>query len=382
MNKIFRPLGRDFINEKGEVVRLHGINMVCKDSSLNHIGDYKEEDFKFLSEQGFNVIRFGIYWESAEPSPGEYDDAYLSKIEEMINQAGKYGLSVFLDMHQDLYGSIFEDGAPEWATLTDGKEHIRTDLWSDSYLLSPAVQTAFDNFWANTKASDGIGLLDHYANMWLHIAKRFKDNPFVIGYDFLNEPFPGTAALPILEIVGDIKEKVLTGTATEEDLFATIAAIEPITGKFEEEVLIPFYEKIGRLVRTVDKEICIMLENNYFSNAGVPTHVRPGKYADGTVIENQVFSPHGYDIFVDTDDYDTGDNSRVDLIFMTHKAMCDQMNIPMIVGEWGCYPDATPSQVEQANHLKELFEMINAGDTYFDFSHIYGNPVLEALKSV
>jgi len=283
-------------------------------------------------------------------------------------------------MHQDLFSADYEDGAPSWATLSDGHEYEKTDLWSDAYLLSPAVQACFDNFWNNAPATDGIGIQDHFITAWVKIAERFKNNPNVVGYDFFNEPFPGSASLPILEIVGNLKEKILAGSITEEDLYNTIGAIEPITGGFEESVLLPFYERIGRAVRKVDKYTWIMLENNYFSNAGVPTHVRPITDEDGELIEYQVFAPHGYDIFVDTDDYDGEDTSRVDLIFGVHAQVAASMGIPMLVGEWGCYPNATPSQVHQAAHLKALFEQLGASDTYFDFSHIYNNGVIEALK--
>ncbi len=117
-----------------------GINMVCKDKTKGYIGDYTPEDFKFLKKQGFNLIRLGIFWDGAEPEPGVYNEDYLSAIDSIIRMAAAEDIAVFLDLHQDLYGVVFEDGAPAWATLTDDAPHIRTDLWSESYLLSGAVQ--------------------------------------------------------------------------------------------------------------------------------------------------------------------------------------------------------------------------------------------------
>ena len=57
-------------------------------------------------------------------------------------------------MHQDLYSVLYADGAPKWATLTEGKPHKTGDIWSEAYMLSEAVQNAFDNFWANTSVSN------------------------------------------------------------------------------------------------------------------------------------------------------------------------------------------------------------------------------------
>ncbi len=373
--------GRCFTDKDGNKVRLQGVNMVCKDKALNHIGNYTDEDFKYLKELGMNAVRLGIFWESVEPSPGKYDDTYLNKLDEIVAMAKRNGIYVFLDMHQDLYGSCFEDGAPKWATVTDGKEHIRTELWSESYLLSDAVKASFDNFWNNTSASDGIGLTDHFIAAWQYVAKHFANESFVIGYDFFNEPFPGSAVNEILPVIAQVSGKLDTQTATMDDLLDAIRAIEPVTAKFEEEYLNPFYERIIEAVRKEDPESIAFLEANYFSNAAILSHVKLAA-KDGKVFKNQVYAPHGYDIFVDTDKYENTDNDRVELIFATHNKRAEALNVPMLVGEWGCYPDAGDNQVAQGKHLKALFESIGASDTYFDFSHLRGNRIVEALKTV
>ncbi|MBR6474843.1 MAG: cellulase family glycosylhydrolase, partial [Lachnospiraceae bacterium] len=176
--------------------------MVCKEKARGYIGDYKPEDFEFLREHGFNLIRLGLQWDGAEPEPGKYNEEYFKGIDKIIEMAAVCDIAVFLDMHQDLYGVVFEDGAPEWATVTDGEEHIRTELWSESYLISPAVQHAFDNFWKNTPASDGVGIRTHYIELLKYLAKRYKGNPYVIGIDVMNEPFPGTPGMRVAEIMG------------------------------------------------------------------------------------------------------------------------------------------------------------------------------------
>ena len=72
--------------------------------------------------------------------------------------------------------------------------------------MSPAVQRAFDNFWADKPAPDGIGLQEHYINMWKHIASRFARNKAVLGYDIMNEPFNGSQA-------GQVMIQILTSYA-------------------------------------------------------------------------------------------------------------------------------------------------------------------------
>ena len=38
------------------------------------------------------------------------------------------------------------------------------------------------------------GLQDKFINYWDHVSARFANNPFVVGYDPLNEPFPANPA--------------------------------------------------------------------------------------------------------------------------------------------------------------------------------------------
>ena len=371
-NKLYTNDGQEFIAK--------GINMVCKDKSKNYIGDYTEDDFRFLKEHGFNLIRLGLIWDGAEPEPGKYDESYLKKIDNIITLAASEQIPVFLDMHQDLYGVMFEDGAPAWATVTDNEQHIRTDLWSESYLISPAVQHAFDNFWKNTPATDGIGIKTHYLELLKFIAKRYAENPYVVGFDIMNEPFPGTPGAAVGEIMGRfLQGGDVSAFNNPESVTAIVSEIMPITSKFETEILNPFYDEAARVIRKVNTEMIFMFEANYFANAGIPSVLRPAVYEDGSIIENQVFVPHGYDILVDTKAYDEGGIERVGFIFGSILETAKKMGIPAIIGEWGCYPNASNAQKEQAKFLLQLFKANDIGNVYFDYSHLHDGGIIEVL---
>jgi len=394
--------GTGFIDDKGNAITPRGVNMVCKDKSRGYMGGYTSEDFAYLKSLGMNLVRLGIFWDGVEPEPGKYNEEYLRKVDEVIKLAAQNDICVFLDMHQDLYSAEFEDGAPGWATLTDGNVYTKTELWSDAYLECAAVQIAFDNFWKNAAAGDGVGLQDHYVAMWKMLSARYAAYPNVIGYDVLNEPFPGTAANGVVEaLFGTVaqllqvedpavvmgyfadaakKTELFEKIGTPENLMKLVSAIEPVTGVFEETYLNPFYVKMGKAIWGNDKDAILMLENNYFSNAGIPSHVQPVKDAKGNALPNQVYAPHGYDIFVDTDMYDGSDFSRVDLIFETHRQVAAAINLPVIVGEWGCYPETLPSQLEQAKHLLGMFKNMGAGNTYYEFQQLKNKNLAETLK--
>lgn len=404
MKKKITTSGTKFVDKNGCQVILHGINLVCKDRNRNYIGDYTEDDFHMLKCWGFNIIRLGIFWDGIEPQPGIYDDEYLRKLDQIISLAEKNEIVVYLDLHQDLFSCQYADGAPEWATLTDGQEHIQTELWSESYLLSPAVQTAFDSFWQNLPASDGIGIQDHFIHMWQHLAQHFASNPNVIGYDLFNEPFPGTSANGILmDLLSVLSQQMGKGAAISEEklmqmwldpqgklslleqfndkeAYQTIVqSIAAIPQTFDQTILSKFYQVLGTAIRKYDSSTLIFLEANYFCNAGVPSAIRPFQNEAGQTDPHQVYSPHGYDLMVDTDLYEQSSFERLDVIFDTHKKVQDLLKLPILIGEWGCFPDAVDSQVQQAKYLLHLYSNHQMSDTYYDFSHIKNNRIIEAL---
>jgi endoglycosylceramidase len=186
--------GRWVTDRKGRVVVLHGFNMVYKRPPYfpAHAG-FGKDDAKFLARNGFNTIRLGLIYKGVEPEPGQYDDAYLAKIAKTQRLLARHGIYSLLDSHQDLYNEKFEgEGWPDWAVLDDGLPAEPKNGFPGNYLTMPALNRAFDNWWANAEGPDGQGLVDSYAEAWGHIASLFKAVPGSVGYDLLNEPWPGS----------------------------------------------------------------------------------------------------------------------------------------------------------------------------------------------
>ncbi|KAA8942951.1 MAG: cellulase family glycosylhydrolase, partial [Mycobacterium sp.] len=111
---------------------------------------------------------------------GVIDYAYLASLEQTVQTLASHGIYSILDMHQDLYSAYFgADGAPTWAVLTGGLPNHEAGF-PLTYLIDPAENHAWDAFWSNAAAPNGVGLENDYAQMWEAVAAYFDGNPDVV----------------------------------------------------------------------------------------------------------------------------------------------------------------------------------------------------------
>ena len=406
-NEFVSIKGQNFIDPEGRTLILHGINVVNKDPKTKYLGHVTKEDFARFKTWGFNVVRLGIIWDGLEPKPGVYNEDYLKGIDGMINWASENDIYIFLDMHQDLYSVLYSDGAPEWATITNDARHETGAIWSDSYLISPSVQKAFDHFWTNAPAPDGIGIQDHYINLWKHIAARYADNSTVIGYDIMNEPFMGSGATLIMPALIRSYAEILvekTGQAppSEEELMnmwsterlmvletlseketyrKMIDGIYELNAAFEKGALTAFFQKSRDVIRTVDQNHIIFTEHSYFTNMGVTGAL--GEIVDekGEKDPLVAYAAHGYDLVVDTDALSLGSNGRVELIFERIAETGKRLNVPVLIGEWGALHGKSPDLIPTADHLMSTFNKHGFSDTFWAYGAFLNEaPFLDVLK--
>jgi len=186
--------GRWITDTHGRVVVLHGINMVYKKPPYApDATGFGDDDAKFLASEGYDGVRVGVIYKAVEPMPGVYDDAYIARIKRTVDTLGRHGVLSLVDFHQDLYNERFQgEGWPDWAVFDDGLPAQPQNGFPANYLTMPALQHAYDNFYANVPAPDGTGIEDHYAAAWGHVAAAFASDRNVMGYDLYNEPWPGS----------------------------------------------------------------------------------------------------------------------------------------------------------------------------------------------
>ena len=237
-----------FIDEQGRTVLLRGVNLGGSSkvpftpNGATHIktdfNDHREVSFvgrpfplkeagqhyKQLKHWGFNCLRLLVTWEAIEhKEPGEYDKEYLEYLEEILKIAESYKFYTFIDPHQDVWSRMTGgDGAPGWTFEKVGLDFTKFDT-SDAALVmqyrynpddpdaypemhwsSNAIRFANATMWtlffggrdfAPSCKIDGLNVQDylqqHYFNALKQVALRLKGNPYIIGFEVLNEPEQG-----------------------------------------------------------------------------------------------------------------------------------------------------------------------------------------------
>lgn len=381
-----------FTDEYGREIVFNGLNVVNKNARDGFIPRTDELMLDRFEAWGINLVRLGINWSALEPEPFQYSQAYLDKVARVVDVFGDRGIYVMLDMHQDLYGQKFDNGAPEWATLDNDLPHLTGPVWSDSYLISPAVQTAFDNFWANKQVPGGTGLQDHYAAAWSRVAERFAGNPMVIGYDIMNEPFIGSAATAMFaemlggfatvyaEKTGQIlsEEEIMAlwsdqQSRTEafrffDDADAYARLLQPavaIHQAFDTEQLQPFYQRVAQAIREYDATGILFLEHGYFSNTGIPTAITCVHDSNGQPDSQCAYAPHAYDLVTDTQSAANPGYNRLAYIYEQLRSFRQEQNTPVLIGEWGAFYGGNDDAMVSAA-LYNMNEIDSAA-----FSHTY-----------
>jgi len=235
--------GNHFKDEHGRTLMLRGVNLggsskvpfrpngatYMREGFFDHRGvsfigrpfplEEADEHFARLKVWGLTFLRFLVTWEAIEHAgPGIYDETYLDYIRAVAQKAGHYGISLFIDPHQDVWSRFSGgDGAPGWtleAAGFDMTQFAETGaaivhathgdpfpkmIWPSNN-IKLATATMFTLFFAGNDFApqtkvDGEPVQEflqrHYIAAIQQVAGRLRDLENVVGYDTMNEPLGG-----------------------------------------------------------------------------------------------------------------------------------------------------------------------------------------------
>ncbi|MDR2687143.1 MAG: cellulase family glycosylhydrolase [Oscillospiraceae bacterium] len=387
--------GLRFVDGQGRTRIFNGMNIQEKQGGRSRLGyDLDDAFFQKYTARGLNLIRLAVVWENLEPRPGRYNEGYLRSVDEAFDRAARYGVYIFLDLHQDLYGDMGmgdgADGAPQWAQVTGGAKPRKPKwVWSENYILSKAVRRCFDNFWRNSPVPEGQGgIQDHFAALWAMLARRYGDHPALFGFDFLNEPFSGSSALRTAAagfggLLGtvllsrDVKPGTLLADLLRKNIPGVLGQLSAkvmrqITGaadasvnRFDREKLGPFQSKMGAAVREETQRGFLVLGQSIFCSWGIPFGA-PAIAVGGRRDPNQCYAPHAYDLMVETPGLNRfSGNERVAGFFSVIADTQERLQMPVVVGEWGGGGNDEFDWFPHARFLRDFFDRHHWSQTYW-----------------
>lgn len=333
-------------DEQGRFVLLRGVNYnVLGDywqanPNLPTTKEYDSDDLRLMASYGFNCVRLLFNWSALEPQPGVYDQDYIYRIRIAIEKAQEYGIYVLLDMHQDAWGKYIAtpadtvcatypnkgwDGAPLWATYTDGAS---TCTPNGSREKAPAVYHAWQNFWDNTNDIQG-----NCIRAWQELVRQTASYPNVVGYDLINEPSLGYK--PVLE---------------------------------EIEKMDAYYADLIEAIRQAERETPTRPRIIFFENAiqwNAQDMVSPPN-TGFTRDTNIIFAPHSYFESIQM-------NFTVEQGFSILRFGSSLYTSGLFVGEWGFFGDPA-SDTSKVKRFARQEDQYFAGSTWWQWAQAPGDP--------
>ena len=240
---------------------------------------FTEADAAYLASLGLNSLRIPFnyrHFESdAEPLAIKAEGFAL--LDRVVDACAAHGIYTILDLH---------------AVPGAQNQHWHSD--------NP---TQWAYFWEQRQFQDRV------VNLWEHIAEHYRDNPWVAGYNPVNEP---------ADAHGD--------------------------------AIGPFYRRLESAIRAVDPDHILFLDGNRYSTQFDQL---------GDPLPNTVYTAHDYALpgFVDGGPYpgvsrgEYVDRDRVEETFLQRTAYMRETGTPIWVGEFGPVYTGDPVRDEQRYRL-------------------------------
>jgi aryl-phospho-beta-D-glucosidase BglC (GH1 family) len=224
---------------------------------------FTEEDARFIRSLGLNLVRIPVNYRHFEDDmrPFEIKESGFKHLDRVVELCARHGIYTIIDLHA-------APGCQNQDWHADNPTH-RALFWQHKHFQ------------------------DRVVNLWEVFAGRYKDNPWVAGYNPLNEPADPSAAM-----------------------------IEP------------FYRRVYQAIHAIDPEHIIFLEGNRYAK---------DFHCLGEPLPNVVYTLHDYAVpgFIDGGPYpgiSRGVYVDKEILRRNFLETCQYMldnRVPIWVGEFG-----------------------------------------------
>jgi endoglycosylceramidase len=322
--------GRYFKDQQGRAVLLRGVDLSNGEKlpPFTPLSDLSQ--LQKLKDWGINNIRLGFIWEAFEPNRGEYNFAYLDQLAEVVNAAGKLGISTIIDFHTDAFSRYSAGGCgsgfPKW-TIPPGlftyrpNNGILCTMWGTFAGVDDLVPVSDFRLSIDAFYSDTYGVRTAFLKAWTEIARYFKNNDNIVGYDILNEPW------------GSEKDQIM-----------------------------PLYEDAARVIRSEDADAILFVEPYVLSALGMVESKLPKPS-----FKNFAYAPHDYDGVALTLRVWITWGLFVDNVFNSITSVAQRLEAPVYIGEFGT-SGAGVGMKNLIEHYYRLFDKNFVSAGRWDFS--------------
>lgn len=305
---------------RGVNARVEGLFDVTFDDGrerLQPLAELSAQDAQQMADFGFNMLRLPINWSGLEPVEGQLDEAYFTRVDEVLSHAKAAGIYVLIDVHQDAYSKhIGEDGAPLWAIVPPPKTLLEGPLDEDELgrrRVSGQVISAFQSFW-----DDKERIQQRWMPMWSSVVARWHTRDEVIGFEPFNEP-----------IFSDRAETKLHA----------------------------FYARAHQRMREITPDKPLWVEPDALRNFRLSSPTPKGPFLD----EHTVYTPHFYPQLTKSPDPQLGWEPIIRPSLEAMKVEAKAWgNAALVVGEWGADP-LDPNTAEYAALFESIMDELGAG---------------------
>jgi endoglucanase len=235
---------------------------------------FTEEDAQFIHELGLNLVRVAISYHQFEDdmNPGVINEDAFVHLDRVISLCAKYGIYTIIDFH--------------------AMAGFQNQHWHSDNPTHKALFWEYKHF------------QDRALKLWEVIADRYKDEPWVAGYDLMNEP----------------------ADPTEKKVFA-------------------YLKRLYETVRVIDPNHIIFIEGNRYA-------IDFDMFTE--IWDNVVYTNHDYAIpgFIDGGDYpgisrnQYYDKDSLERDFLERSAFMMENKVPLWVGEFGPVYTGIPAKDE------------------------------------
>lgn len=320
-----------FQDAAGRTRIYHGVSLFTNDEPGGYTRYNSNGARRLIRDWGINSVRLFWNWHAIEPDSGVFSAEKLEALAGIVETFTNEGVYVVLAVN---------------GTATSS-QHLVTGTWMapgtetvEGYpaALNDKVQESMRRFWDY----EHWGYLqDEFIKASQYVAARFRNNPYVLGYDILNEPWGKSQLNTVLNI------------------------------DFEDKLLPEFYARYISRMRETDPDKYIFFEpyvlfnhkelSNFVTKLPAIPDTRNGA-------KRLAFAPHNYLLDAAVNSIQGNYGAYLDALRTQYTGILNKQNAPAYIGE-SANIDYTsfPDWENYLNKHMEAFDAMQASWSYFSY---------------